>query len=514
MENSRLVARNVIWNWAGMAAVMAAGVVVMPFLIHRLGDETYGLWILIGSVTNYFGLLDLGIRGSVGRYIAFYRAKNDQDGINRSLSTAIIILCAVGTLALLGTLAIIPFFGDWFDVPAEQLHSVRLTLLLVGINLALTLPLSAFDGTLWAFQRFDLLNMVDIPAIVVRTGLTFLWIANGGELVALGILTLATTLGTGLGKALLSFREDRALRLVPRIEKAAALELFIFGFWSFLQGVTYMVTTQMGILITGAWLAVSAVTTYSIALRLVNIVQSCLIACTGVLTPLATTLHAGDKHDQQQRLFLTGGRLCTAFTLYFVILLVFLGKPLIVLWIGPSQIEAARLLTILALGHFLSFAQRVTFSMILGMGRHKFMALVGLGQSVLATVLAVLAVPAFGLAGVALAFVTGDLLGHGVIQLLYGCKLTHVRVRHYLQRSLLAPMAVAAGPALGLVALTNWWMPDSWPGLILSAAAFSICYGGVVYWFLLRPEMRQPPMEERVTEVIPSEALDVTECGI
>ena len=44
-----------------MAIPMLAGFVIAPFLVHRLGELRYGEWILIASMTNYFGLLDLGI---------------------------------------------------------------------------------------------------------------------------------------------------------------------------------------------------------------------------------------------------------------------------------------------------------------------------------------------------------------------------------------------------------------------------------------------------------------------
>ena len=62
MSANRTIARNVVWNWAGMATPMLAGFVIAPFLVHRLGELRYGEWILISSMTNYFGLLDLGIR--------------------------------------------------------------------------------------------------------------------------------------------------------------------------------------------------------------------------------------------------------------------------------------------------------------------------------------------------------------------------------------------------------------------------------------------------------------------
>ena len=45
-------------------------------LIHSLTKETYGLWVLIGSVVGYFGFTDFGVRMSTGRMVAFYRGKS------------------------------------------------------------------------------------------------------------------------------------------------------------------------------------------------------------------------------------------------------------------------------------------------------------------------------------------------------------------------------------------------------------------------------------------------------
>ena len=67
----RLIVRNVGWNWLGAATAMVCGFFVAPFLIHHLGDTGYGLWIVIGSLAGYFSLLDFGVRGAVGRHVAF-----------------------------------------------------------------------------------------------------------------------------------------------------------------------------------------------------------------------------------------------------------------------------------------------------------------------------------------------------------------------------------------------------------------------------------------------------------
>ncbi|HEX2971798.1 MAG TPA: oligosaccharide flippase family protein, partial [Tepidisphaeraceae bacterium] len=98
MSVTRVIARNVIWNWVALGANLLAGFIVAPFLVHRLGQTGYGLWILVASLIDYFGLLDMGVRGAVGRQIALHHAKQNRQGVNETLSTALAILSGGGVL--------------------------------------------------------------------------------------------------------------------------------------------------------------------------------------------------------------------------------------------------------------------------------------------------------------------------------------------------------------------------------------------------------------------------------
>src|SRR5437763_23255 len=75
MTNKLAVVRNIFWNCAGMAVTILVGFVLAPFLIRHLGDTRYGLWIVIGSLTSYCGLIVLGVRACMGRHLVS-RASN------------------------------------------------------------------------------------------------------------------------------------------------------------------------------------------------------------------------------------------------------------------------------------------------------------------------------------------------------------------------------------------------------------------------------------------------------
>ena len=477
MGLKRVIARNVIWNWAGVVTSMAAGFVVAPFLVRHLGNTTYGLWILIGSLTGYFGLLDLGVRGSVGRYIAFHRAKHDQAGVNSILSTGLGILTAVGLLGLLLTGGIVLVFFHLFEVPPDQAAGTRLALLIVGLNLAAMLPLNVFDATLWAFQRFDALNVVDIVMVAMRTTLTFWMIGQGNGLVALALITLGCTLGGALAKATISFRLNPELRLGPsHIKRWAAGSLYGYGIWHVLLSLARMALPKLNPVIVGSRLGVAMVTPFAIATRLMEYATSILISSTGVLTPVATTLHAEESRDQQRKLFLLGGKYCLTLALFFCLLFLCLGRPFLILLMGPAFGSSSTLLTILAVGEILPLSQWATTSMILGMGRHRVLALMSLIEAMVGVGLAFMLLGPFGLAGVCVGMVLPGFIFRGTGPLIFGCRLAGVSPWDYVKRALLPPFAAAIVPGMGLALLAHWKPPSSWPELVLETAIFGACY--------------------------------------
>lgn len=473
------LAGNVIWNWAGLSVTVLTGFVLAPYLVHHLGDTVYGLWILIASMSGYFGLLDLGVGGSVGRYIAFYRARGEQEQVNRTLSTAMVLLCGVSLLALVATAVVLLVFFKLFDVPPENVPSARLAILLIGLNLAITFPIAVFDGVLWGMERFDLINAVDMPLAIIRTALTFWLVVDSKDIVTLAWITLATT-ATGQGlKMGLSFRCDPQLRLsVRRFARQQAGLLFGYGVWQFLLQIARQVVMQVGPLVIGAVVAVAAVTPYSIAMRLIGYAGQFMVSATGVLTPLATKLHARNEGSAERRLFLEGGRWCTAAALGVGVGIAILGGPLLKLWMGAEVAASATpVLRILIAGEALAMSQWLTFSIILGKARHRALALSSLSEGVIAATGGALAARYFGVIGVSLVFAAAAFSCRGVFQIIYGSRMLDVPVRTYIGRAIAIPMLVAIPPAALLLALTMVHAPSNWFELFSMGAGFVTVYG-------------------------------------
>src|SRR5438105_15469380 len=94
------ILKNVGSSWFALGVNVLVGIFISPYILHRLGDDAFGLWVLIFSVTGYYGLFDLGIRSSIVRYVAKYSTVNDDEQLNKLINTAMFAYGAIGLICL------------------------------------------------------------------------------------------------------------------------------------------------------------------------------------------------------------------------------------------------------------------------------------------------------------------------------------------------------------------------------------------------------------------------------
>ena len=222
-------ARNISSNIAGYLVSAVVALFLSPFVIGKLGDVRYGLWAMLMAVTGYYGLLDLGVRSAVGLYVTRYWAKEDTDGINRTLNTATILLGGVAALAMVLTIVLTLLIPSWITVEdtgapaldgaalATLIDDVQTALLIAGGGIALGLPLALWSTVAYARKRFDISNAIGIGERLAVAAATVVALNNGGGLVSLAVVTVATQLLAAIVRVIVAFRLIPALRFRPSL---------------------------------------------------------------------------------------------------------------------------------------------------------------------------------------------------------------------------------------------------------------------------------------------------------
>jgi O-antigen/teichoic acid export membrane protein len=345
---------------------------------------------------------------------------------------------------------------------------------------------------LWAHERFDLINSVDVPCVILRSALTIVLVGSGpASLVTLAMIILAITVLRGVGQAWLAFRVDRSLRLQVRSVRLFAMaELFDVGIWCFLMSIANAISGQLGPFLIGNRFSVALVTPFSAASRLVNYVRTILTTSTGVLTPLATRWHAAEEHEKQRWLFIGGGKFSMALGLFFFGGFWFLGEPFLKLWTGSTLDFAWPMLMILMVAELLPLSQRVTFSTVMGMNRHRLWAVMSLLEVVLVLGLAavLLGWVSYSILSVVVALAVPGALCRGLVQMVYACRLLRVPVLRYVRQAFLPPVLAAAGPTLLLGLVVAYQPANSWWTVIGFGLAYTVVFGLATVLLLTRPD--------------------------
>lgn len=489
------IIRNTASNLLAQGVNIVTALAITPYLIRHLGQDLYGLWMLVASLVGYFGLTDLGLRTAVGRYTAQHVAGAEHELMNRLVVTSLGLLVATAVVASAFSVVCSVLFHHLFQMAPEQVPVGRVLVLVMGLSLALKLPLEVFDGVLIGHARYDLNNAVEISSALVRAALSVLLLWRGFGIVALAVSALAVQAIAGAAKLWLSYHIFPALCLHPRYWSPPLIrELYGFGIWSFVVFLAGQIAFQGGPLVLGSLVGMSAVAVYSIALRLVRYVLQGAAAFTGVLMPVMTGYHSTKDLAGAQRLLqdsvlvslLYAGFMAAAFLVY--------GGPFIRAWVGPDFEESAHVLWVLVVPMIGWALQGTFFIPAFSKGRHRFLAIAFLIDALANVLLSVLLVKAVGMMGVAVAILCTSCITMLFITPTYVCRVLQLRQLELWRRTLLPSAGgslVAGGLLWGTRALLH---PLHLPAIGLIVGGAALAYSAAAYHFMVsrRPSIPVP----------------------
>ncbi len=468
---------NVGASWFVHAASLVIGFFLMPFVIHKLGDGQYGVWVFINCLASYAGLLYLGFGHTIARYVAKYSAAGDWKKLNEVSSLVFFIYVGGGCIALMAAgiiAALVPYFSIW---KTHSVLEIRLVILMLGLNVATGLIGSVFGGILMGLRRFDLERGVSFTVDVTRLVLIVLFLQREWGLLAIATIYWFVTLTENLGYVWLAYRQLPQLSIRRRhLNWEIFRECCSFSGFAFLSAIAQQLIYATDTIVIGVVLGETAITPYFIALRLCQYLRQPIEKISDICMPTA-----GALQSQMQ----TGGLrdlLCKALGVTFLLsagILIgarFFGPALIQTWMGPGYDQTPLLLTILLIGQVVALPVGVLRAILFGLGHVRLPALVYLAEAVVNLVLSLILVRFMGVQGVAWGTSIPIILFELGIILPVGMKLLGIPLIRLLREGIVPYLL----PLLALWVYSNQLAtnyPDhhSWPALIAIT-----CGGGAV----------------------------------
>jgi O-antigen/teichoic acid export membrane protein len=401
----KTVARNVTTRYLAIAAETALGLVMLPFNLAHLGAAEYGLWVLLGSITQHFSTLELGYGSGLVKFVARYRAQRDPRALNEIASTLFFVFTTLAVVAYAVVIVVAFNLGHLFKITPEQAETGKWVLMIIGIYVALNFPFSIYGGVISGFQRYDINNgQAVITSLVVAAINAAVLLAGYGLITLVAATTSVRVLGYFIYR-LNAFKVFPPLRIHPSLFRRSRLrEVTGFSIYASLIDWANKLNYQMDQVVIGVFLGSQFVAVWAPAERIISGVQRMTNQLNGVLFPTIVDSDAGQRQERLQQILLQGTRLSLAMVVPIATALMMLAGPLVHAWLGRNADKVAGcipVLQILAVAVAIRVGNATGNTLLKGAGEHRLVAWVNLGTGVVNAVLSIALIKRFGLPGVA-----------------------------------------------------------------------------------------------------------------
>lgn len=480
------ILKNVGSSWVSLGVNIVIGFFLSPFILHRLGDAAFGIWVLIFSVTGYYGIFDLGIRSSVIRYISKLTAVEDKEGLAKFFNTSLATYTFIGLATTAVTLIASRYVGAMFKIDPNFLPTAHWLFLIVGLSVAVGFPLGIFAGMLEGLQRFYLLNFTNVISLVLRAILTVMALHRGYGLLTVGLITVLLPLLSSVARAVLVFR----ILPIPigwkYVDRSVFSEMANYSGVTFVIQVAYKLRFKTDVIVIGKFLGSAFITQFSIGGRLVDYATEVVGSLAQIFLPMSSQSEAKGDINRLRKIFVAGNRACALVIFPVTAILVILGKSVIEAWVGRKYVAASYpIMLVLLLPTTLILAQNATPRVIYGMAKHRTLAWITSIEGVANLILSIVLVRWMG--------VIGDAIGTAVplsftalyFTPRYLSRLLGVRVWTFLREAYVLPVVLCT-PLVAVLMIMRRWFPVHRLIPLMTEIVLAMAVYGVGLWWAVR----------------------------
>lgn len=406
-----LIARNTLLNLIGQAAPLLVGILTIPYVVHGLGTERFGILSLAWVILGYFAIFDLGLGRATTKFVAEALGKGEEEAVPRLIWTSVTVQLIMGVVGGLVLFYISPLLVEHvLNIPQDLVGEALSTFYLLAFSVPVVLISSSFRGGLEAAQRFDLINAVQIPTSSLTYLLPFIGILLGFELPGIVILILLVRLGVLASFVVLN------IHLTPELKRYSVSfghihRLFSFGGWVMVSSIAGPILQYFDRFIIGSLLTMSAVAYYTVP-------QDILIRLWIISGSLAMTLFPafsalGVEHIEKIKKYFVYASKYTLLILGPIILfLIVFANDILEFWLGNDFAQNSTLpLQILAIGILIGSISQHCFSIFQGIGRPDIGAKIYFLLIPMSFMLTWFLISKIGISGAALSWTLSRLLG-------------------------------------------------------------------------------------------------------
>lgn len=469
VKTHRKIARNTLTNTLAYAVAFAANLIILPFVVHTLGNEVYGgIWIVIGTLTASLGLLDLGTGTAFVKYIAEYTTRRDDRSLSELVNTGIVMYTAIGIAILAAAWAIGGPILSLLGVPTALLDDGVFVFRVSVAIFVLANVLSPVSMILTGIQRMDLNALIVMGGQLAGAGGTVFVLRSGWGVRGLIINNLAIVTVTAMVQCAVALHMVQGIRFARSYCRMTMAKRFLrFGMNLQVSKLAQVILFQTDRIVSLRMFGMVTATYYDVGARLSSAARSSAMLSISALIPAAAELHAQDDRARLLLLYKRGTKYTAIVATVTFGFITWFASDVMRAWMGTEYLASVPIAIALASGYFLNISTGVASALAAGMGRTDYERTYGLFTALVNLPVTIGMAFFFGPIGIAIG--TSMTLLFGGVYFLFQIHRFLGKPKGVLRDSLLRPLVASLFSGAIVFALREMFfgIPSARSGMIL-----------------------------------------------
>lgn len=467
------IIRNVIFGGLRYVFIAPIPFIMTPLILHKIGVAGYGTWAVFLAVNGLTSLADLGLFGTLSKFVAEYYARRDFAALARLLNSGLCLFLLVNLVLGSALWAASPLLvSKLFGGSTVPRHDLIVLLRCFTAVIAANILSQVFASVTTGLQRLDLTNMTSAANVVMSAFFGGFLLLRGWGLPGLVYGYIAAGILTVISYLIIVRRLLPQIALNPlRFDKAEARKMLGYSLQLYVTQAAVAVHNQVEKVFLAMMVGVGAVGWYDIASDVALKVRGMIGLILTPVLPAASELDALGDESRMRELYYRAHKYLALFGVPVVCYVVAISNRFVELWLGPNLRMIALPLSILLIASFVNLTSGPGYLILAGSGYLKLgIQSAALGM-IVNVVLSLGLIYKFGFAGAVLGTSTSL-----IIAVAFFFPLFHRRTGYLFSRVVQSYGKPVFCSVVPLAALFVVRPALSWFGLVAVGAAFGVLY--------------------------------------
>lgn len=337
-----------------MAFVINAGInfLLTPYLIKKLGTESYGFIGLANDIVNYANILSMALNTMSSRFVSVEYHKGNKEKAEVYINSVII-----ANLLLAGVVAFASIFVVWkleylINIPENLMFDVKVTFALVFVNYLISIIIAILNCAPFIKNKMNLVYTRNMISYIIKLIVTILLITLFDiKVYFISLTSLICTVYLAVANSIIFNKLLPEMVLsYKKFSWKAVKEILSSGVWMSLLSLSNLLISGLNSLLTNRFISVVATGYLSVAKSIPSYITQLGQQLGTVFAPQFTEQFAKGEIDElirdAQKAMRTMSFIMTVPVAGFIVF----GKSFYTLWLNnytPNEINNIQILSII-----------------------------------------------------------------------------------------------------------------------------------------------------------------------